>query len=959
MDKQTNINFRVKMNLDKSGVSKIDMEMTHLFTELNKVQEQADKTRKTIASVAADIASFSKAFDGITSAVNELTASYNTLDTAMRKVNTMAGLSKEGFERITDEVKALSAEIPLARDAIADGLYQVISNGVPQDNWIEFLNASARSAVGGIADLGQTVTVTSTIIKNYALGWEAAQDIQDKIQLTAKNGVTSFEQLAAALPRVTGNAASLGVSIDELMASFATLTGVTGNTSEVSTQLAAILSSLVKPSSEAAKAAAAMGIQFDAAAIKAKGGFEQFLTSLQSSVSAYAAATGKLEQEIYGNLFGSAEALRAVGALTGPLADKFRENIGTMAESAGTMDEAFGQMSDTAEAKTTLTANKIASLTDVVASSLSKLQPALSFIASATLSVQGFGLFYQAVKKAAAVCLTALAPALKTMRGHMIGLAMQARLTTTATTGAAYACQGLSTAIKGIGAVGIAITAITALFYAIGKLQKEAKEATIDTTKLKESTDRIAEGIGNARAEIDAEIAKLRALIDAKKDTTEAVNTLNSKYGEELGHQQTAAQWLDILTSKSKAYATAKALEAESIHLASEEYALGEKLRTNAEQQAKLRKEGRDTRTYFTGSVTMGSVAGASMGAGGETRTVPTDEMAALTAEEAELKNAVATNTEAMDRVTERLAKATAELKSGITGKTTVTPHGGGGKPDKATPAPEGSLKAVREQISAVKSQIELAVAPESRAALFKELQALEAEERAIRFRYEFPLLNSFNLKNLAGEIESATPAVKLEYELPDLEELMQSLPKISSGEPAEAVSGDTLDSYQQAAKGIGGIGSAMGALSKVMGESAAGWLNYAASVCSAVAQALPAIKSLVFANTAKAGSEAMSQNAAAGPFGWIAGIAAIAGVIAAIATLPKFAEGGIAYGPTVGLFGEYAGAANNPEVVAPLSKLEAILEPRTSLSGSIELRVRGRELVAVLNRENQYSSRR
>ena len=96
--------------------------------------------------------------------------------------------------------------------------------------------------MGGIADLGQTVTVTSTIIKNYGLEWDTAGSIQDKIQKTAKNGVTSFEQLAAALPRVSGSASQLGISIDELMAVFATTTGVTGNTAEVSTARAAIAS---------------------------------------------------------------------------------------------------------------------------------------------------------------------------------------------------------------------------------------------------------------------------------------------------------------------------------------------------------------------------------------------------------------------------------------------------------------------------------------------------------------------------------------------------------------------------------------------------------------------------------------------------------------------------------------------------------------------------------------------
>ena len=226
----------------------------------------------------------------------------------------MAGESKEGLSLLTGQVEELANTIPLAKEELASGLYQVISNGVPKDNWIAFLEQSSKSAVGGIADLGQTVTVTSTLIKNYGLEWSEAAALQDKIQTTAKNGVTSFEQLAQALPRVTGNAATLGVSVDELMASFATLTGVSGNTNEVSTQMAAIFTALVKPSSEAAEMAQAMGIQFDAAAIKAAGGFQSFLTNLDGTVKAYASANGMIAEEIYGKLFGSAEALRGGSA---------------------------------------------------------------------------------------------------------------------------------------------------------------------------------------------------------------------------------------------------------------------------------------------------------------------------------------------------------------------------------------------------------------------------------------------------------------------------------------------------------------------------------------------------------------------------------------------------------------------------------------------------------------------
>jgi hypothetical protein len=43
-------------------------------------------------------------------------------------------------------------------------------------------------------------------------------------------------------------------------------------------------------------------------------------------------------------------------------------------------------------------------------------------------------------------------------------------------------------------------------------------------------------------------------------------------------------------------------------------------------------------------------------------------------------------------------------------------------------------------------------------------------------------------------------------------------------------------------------------------------------------------------------------------------------------ANVPEYADGGLAYGPTIGKIGEYPGARSNPEVVAPLDKLKAMI---------------------------------
>jgi tape measure domain-containing protein len=66
----------------------------------------------------------------------------------------------------------------------------------------------------------------------------------------------------------------------------------------------------------------------------------------------------------------------------------------------------------------------------------------------------------------------------------------------------------------------------------------------------------------------------------------------------------------------------------------------------------------------------------------------------------------------------------------------------------------------------------------------------------------------------------------------------------------------------------------------------------------------------------------------------------------------PKFANGGIVSGPTIGMVGEYAGASNNPEVIAPLDKLKNMLGGSIGQNGYIaETKVSGDDLFVLLKR--------
>jgi hypothetical protein len=111
-------------------------------------------------------------------------------------------------------------------------------------------------------------------------------------------------------------------------------------------------------------------------------------------------------------------------------------------------------------------------------------------------------------------------------------------------------------------------------------------------------------------------------------------------------------------------------------------------------------------------------------------------------------------------------------------------------------------------------------------------------------------------------------------------------------------------------------------------------------------------------ANIEAAGSGFLAAHSALPFVGLAIAAGMITAMIALMSKLPKFAKGGIAYGPTLGLFGEYGGASNNPEVVAPLDKLRSLIEPQSAMSGKVEFEIDGRKLRGVLKRVENLSDR-
>jgi TP901 family phage tail tape measure protein len=311
-----------------------------------------------IKDVTQPIADFSvgalKLEAGLLAAGAAITAfavkSAGDFDLAFREIATLLNQPIADLGDFREAILSYASTSTAPLEQVTTAIYNAISAGVPLEQSINAVATAEKLSVAGKADLNDTLRVLVSSLNAYGLGMDDADRFSDALFTTVKLGQTTLPELANALSQVTGAAAAVGVPFETVLAAISTLTAAGTPTAQAITQINAVLTSLIKPSSEAGTLAKELGIEFNAQAVKAKG--------LEVVLQEVATATGG-NQEQMGKLFGSVEALKAVFPLTGTSAQKFATDLDAMRTSAGATDEAFGKMAGSVEASNQKIANAL------------------------------------------------------------------------------------------------------------------------------------------------------------------------------------------------------------------------------------------------------------------------------------------------------------------------------------------------------------------------------------------------------------------------------------------------------------------------------------------------------------------------------------------------------------------------------------------------------------------------
>ena len=292
----------------------------------------------------------------------------------MAEVSTLVDTATFDLSGLTDAILAQSVAFGKNPVETAGASYQIISAGASDATTAtEQLYVAQMLAAGGVTTVETAADGLTSAVNAYGSGTLTSTAAADAMFVAMKYGKTTIDELSSSLGAVNPLAAQMGVSFDEVNAAVAALTKGGMSTSVATNGLRAILAAVAKPTEEAKKQAAALGIEFDAAAIQAMG--------LGKWIAHVKEKTGG-SVPVMAQLFGGVEALTPALALTGSAGKDFNSTLDAMKSKGGATQEAFDKIAASAgfQLARVWFAMKVAAI-DLGSTLLSVLTPAAKFIA--------------------------------------------------------------------------------------------------------------------------------------------------------------------------------------------------------------------------------------------------------------------------------------------------------------------------------------------------------------------------------------------------------------------------------------------------------------------------------------------------------------------------------------------------------------------------------------------------
>lgn len=431
-------------------------------------EEGTDQASTAIDALAQALlaAGVTASVKAITDALMDCTQASMEFETAMAKVGTIADESQKPLGDMRNEILALSSETGKSVGELAEATYQAISASVATESAVDFVGTANKLAVGGFSDTTTAVDILTTAINAYGMSADDASKISDVLITTQNLGKTSVAQLGASMGMVIPLAAAYNMDLEDLSASYALLTANGTQTAQATTYVKAALNELGSTSSVVGSTLKKKTGKTFAELMAEGNSLGDVLQVLADSVDGDTTA--------FNNMWSSSEAGVGMLSILNSGTSKYNSLVQAMEGSTGAATTAFEKMSETGEFAQQRFQNATENLKIAIGD---ELAPVLMELQQSGADAMEWATEFVKEHPEVVAAVTALAAALAVLAAALVGLLVVQQVTT------AFTKFSAALLANPVGAVAVALTALTAAAVAFGAVMKDRTSESVKNRK--------------------------------------------------------------------------------------------------------------------------------------------------------------------------------------------------------------------------------------------------------------------------------------------------------------------------------------------------------------------------------------------------------------------------------------------------------------------------------------------
>jgi len=270
-------------------------------------------------------------------------------ETSLSRIQGLVGRSAEEVRGYEQAIIALGPAVAQGPNVLAEAMFFITSAGLEGAAALEALEASAKAASAGLGSVVSVADAVTSAVNAFQGQMLSASDAAGILVATVREGKAAADSIGAAIGRVTGIAAALGATFNDIGAIIALLTRTGSTAEEAGTTIGAFFNTLVqgaKEGSDQADALDEVGLSFEQLRDVIKGP-EGTLGVLQLLAEAF-----KGNEIALGKVFPNVRALRGLLQLVGDRAAETETVFKSLANATAVdLNDAFAVAAQTAEFK--------------------------------------------------------------------------------------------------------------------------------------------------------------------------------------------------------------------------------------------------------------------------------------------------------------------------------------------------------------------------------------------------------------------------------------------------------------------------------------------------------------------------------------------------------------------------------------------------------------------------------